>query len=311
MTRVFCFGGAHIDRTARCKAAFVPGASNPVAVETTLGGAALNTAFNLKRFGHDVYLISTVGDDSEGARVAGALSALELSCEGLIHRRGQASANYTAILEKTGDLVAGLADMAIYDGLTSAELLKAVEEISVSPPLSGDFAFLDANLPAGVLEDLTSHYSSQGLRLAAAAISPAKVGRLSSALKNINLLFCNQAELAALSDVHLEDEAALRHAGASLSAEQGISILMTRGANGLLHFDQGEITAYPAHPAKVVDVNGAGDAFAAGCLHALMLGVQIPDAITFGQATACLTLETKSSTASGLTAALVSERLGR
>ncbi len=311
MTRVFCFGGAHIDRTARCKAAFVPGASNPVAVETTLGGAALNTAFNLKRLGHEVHLVSAVGDDSEGVEVAGALSALELSCEGLIRRRGQASANYTAILEKTGDLVAGLADMAIYDGVTSAELLKAAGGIGASPPLTGDFAFLDANLSAAALEDLTSLYSSQGLVLAAAAISPAKAGRLSSVLKNMSFLFCNQAELAALRDVPVADEAALRRAGGNLSREEDISILMTRGANGLLHFGHGEITDYPAQSAKVVDVNGAGDAFAAGTLHALMLGAHMPDAIAFGQAAACLTLETKGSTASGLTAALVSERLSR
>lgn len=310
MTRVFCFGGAHADRTARCHSAFLPGASNPVTVTATLGGAALNTAFNLKRLGNDVQLISVVGVDGEGAAVVQAVKDVGLAVQGLVRRPDQATANYTAILDDTGNLVAGLADMAIYESASPAELRKAVAGLGTMPK-RGDFVFFDANLPSAVLENLTGFYQSEGLFLAAAAVSPAKVGRLSKLLGNMNFLFCSRAELAALAQVAASDEAALRQAGGDLSAEHGISVFMTQGAEGLIHFAEGMALDYPAPSAQVVDVNGAGDAFAGGTLHALMTGASAGDAIAFGQATAGLTLATRGSTASGLTAEKVSRRIAR
>lgn len=310
MTRIFCFGGAHVDRTARCKAAFISGASNPVAVETTLGGAALNTACNLKRLGADVLLFSAVGEDTTGQEVAQALDQLGVSHEGLIRRSGQSSANYTAILDHAGELVAGLADMEIYEGLSPSDLLAALEACGKAPEM-GDFAFLDANLPAVVLEELSSSLHAKGVRLGAASVSPAKVGRLSNALVNLNFLFCSQAELSALTTLETLDNTRLRRAGGELSAKHEIAVFMTRGSEGLVLYNQGTITDYPALPAKVVDVNGAGDAFAAGTLHALMQGADITDAIGFGQASAGLTLETAGSTSADLSRDWVSKRLAR
>lgn len=310
MTRIFCFGGAHVDRTARCKAAFIPGASNPVAVETTLGGTALNTASNLKRLGGEVLLISAIGDDAAGAEVTRAMAQRGLPDDGLIRRRGQASANYTAILEDTGELVAGLADMGIYDGLSLEDILSAIKGLG-KPPAPDDFAFFDANLPAAVLEELSASLASQGVVLAAAAVSPAKIGRLSSLLKNLDFLFCSKAELAAFAALDLQDEAKLHEAGRRISSEQELALFMTRGAGGLVLFNQGALSEHPALPAAVVDVNGAGDAFAAGTLHAMMRGGAIPDALGFGQAAACLTLETAGSTAGDLTPGRVFDRLGR
>lgn len=285
----------------------MPGASNPVAVTASLGGAALNTAFNLKRLGNDVQLISVVGADGEGAAVIQAAEALGLDSRGLIRRGKQSTANYTAILDDTGNLVAGLADMAIYESLSPDELQGAVEGLGPMPR-RGDFAFFDANIPATALEKLTGFYRAEGLLLAAAAVSPAKVSRLRKLLENLNFLFCSRAELAALTGVAVGEEAALRQAGCRLSSEHDVAVFMTQGAEGLIHFAAGAACDYPAPPAQVVDVNGAGDAFAAGTLHALMAGASAPDAIATGQATAGLTLAAKGSTASGLTAAQVSGR---
>lgn len=310
MKRVFCFGGAHIDRTARCKAAFIPGASNPVVVRTTFGGAALNTAFNLKRLGVDVSICSAVGCDAAGLEVAQALADRGLSQDSLIRRREDSSANYTAILDHSGELVAGLADMEIYEGLTPSDVKSAVAGWEKAPA-PGDFAFLDTNLPAAVLEELSSSLRSKGLTLAAATVSPAKAERLSNTLANLDFLFCSAAELAALIKLETWDEANLRLAGSELSAKQEISVFMTRGGEGLVLYDHGMVTDYPALPAQVVDVNGAGDAFAAGTLYASMQGAEIRDAIEFGQATAGLTLETAGSTAEDLSETRVSERLGR
>lgn len=310
MTRVFCFGGAHQDRTARCQGAFIAGASNPVRVETTLGGAALNTAFNLKRLGGDTALLSVVGDDAVGQEIAKALVALGMSPDGLCHRSGLASANYTAILEESGDLVAGLADMAIYESLQYEELSGALKRLEASPA-AGDLVFLDANLPGPVIERLCADLQGQRSIVATAAVSPVKVKRLSNILENINYLFCNRAELAALVAFDVTDDAGLRNAGGDLSRQKGLTLFVTQGAEGVMLCDHGQVQTLPAKSALVVDVNGAGDAFAAATLHALTNGAETANAVAFGQAAAALALEVPGSTRPDLTQELVLSRLAK
>lgn len=308
MARFFCCGGAHLDFTARCKAAFVAGASNPVAVVSSIGGASLNTALNLKRLGNDVRLFSATGDDAAAARIQQSLRDEGLAIDGIVTRSGQRTAAYTAILDRGGDLVAGLADMEIYDSLSAADVLSALERDS-RPPESGDFLFVDANLPHTVLTALIGVFRELGVTLCAAAVSPAKVGRLKELLPDLDVLFCNRAELAALCKLESEDEAGLQAAAVGLSETQGLRLLVTRGAEGAFAFEHGSVSRFPAFSARVIDVNGAGDAFAAGNLHALGLGQETSEAVALGQAAAAMTLEVSSSTVKSLSEAAVWTRL--
>ncbi len=308
MARFFCCGGAHLDYTARCKAGFVAGASNPVTVASSIGGAAHNTALNLMRLGHQVSLVSVVGADAAGTRIRQSLQAAGLELEGILQQAGQRTAAYTAILDVEGDLIAGLADMEIYDLIAPEELLSAVESLSVQPA-SADFLFLDANLPAEVLAALIKIYRALDITLCAAAVSPAKVSRLEAFLPDLELLFCNIAEVAALCGLKEPEDDALRAAAAALSGQHGLKLLVTRGAKGLMLFDRGKLTEFPAGTVEVVDVNGAGDAFAGGTLHALSLGEDIHQAIAYGQAAAALTLEVGCSTRETLSPEALESRL--
>ena len=295
MARIFCFGGAHFDFTARCKTRFRAGASNPVTVVGTIGGAALNTALNLKRLGNDVSLVSAVGEDAPGDSIARTLAALSMPNEGLLRYAGQRTAAYTAILDGKGDLVAGLADMDIYEDVAAAAVFSALERLPDQPD-SGDYIFLDANLPAAVLAELTGAFQGRDMTLAAAAISPAKVGRLRALLPSLDILFCNIAELAALTAVEVGNEAELCAAAQEISAQRQTTLLVTRGAEGVMLFEQGTASRFPSAIAQAIDVNGAGDAFAAGTLHLLTQGQPFPETVSFGQATAALTLEVSGST---------------
>ncbi|WP_282608224.1 carbohydrate kinase family protein [Pelagibius sp. Alg239-R121] len=310
MARFFCFGGAHFDRTARCKTTFLSGASNPVAVTSSLGGAALNTAFNLKRLDGDVSLISILGDDAAGESVARAMSSLGLARDGLIFRAHQATATYTAILDREGSLVAGLADMDIYEDVLAAECLEALNALP-HVPKAGDYAFLDCNLPEVVLADLTEGLGCLGVKIAVAAISPAKLRRLVSSMDRIDFLFCNIAELAALTAQDISDDAALSESAKHISSERNLTLFVTRGAKGVKLFDRGTPGDYPAAAAEVIDVNGAGDAFAAGTLSALARQRTLAQAIFLGQAAAALTLEISGSTTPGLSWDALQARLSK
>lgn len=308
MARFFCCGGAHLDFTARCKATFVAGASNPVTVASSTGGAALNTALNLKRLGNDVTLFSAVGDDPAGARLIQTLRTEGFAAEGILQQSGQRTAAYTAVLDLNGDLAAGLADMEIYDQVSADDFLQVIERFPIQPA-RGDFVFLDANFPAPVLSQLVAAFRSEGVTLCAAAVSPAKVSRLVALLADFDLLFCNKAEVAALCGQEVESDPDLNSAAAAFSDQRALKLLVTRGAKGAVLAEQGKLTEFSAGQAEVVDVNGAGDAFASGTLHALGLGQAISDAIAFGQAAAALTLEVECSTSENLSPKAVSKRI--
>lgn len=69
------------------------------------------------------------------------------------------------------------------------------------------------------------------------------------------------------------------------------TIVIKNGAEGVLHYDNGEMRGIPPLPdIKVVDTTGAGDAFNAGFLSATIDGASIRDAIDLGQHTAAKTL---------------------
>src|SRR4051794_28562466 len=119
---IACIGAAHVDRRAHALGPVVPGSSNPVRIGTASGGVARNVAENLARLGCAVSLVSRVGSDPEGAALRAGLADLGIDIAGLARSDTASTASYTALLDPSGELVVGLADMAIYDELTPAAL---------------------------------------------------------------------------------------------------------------------------------------------------------------------------------------------
>src|SRR5215475_13803209 len=115
--KILCIGAAHIDRRARAFAAVVAGSSNPVRQSTGSGGVARNVAETQARLGAKVALLSRVGGDGEGDRLIAALAALGIDTSRIARAPDAATASYTALIEPDGELMVGIADMAIYDGM--------------------------------------------------------------------------------------------------------------------------------------------------------------------------------------------------
>jgi len=294
--RILCIGAAHPDRKARALGPVVPGSSNPVRLTTAWGGVARNVAETLARLGAGAGLVSRVGDDAEADRLLAALAGLGIDT-GLVARvSGAATASYTAFLDPAGELVIGLADMAIYDGMDAAFFAP------LRPRLAGHAAwFVDANLPAVGLAALLADRPA-GTLVAANAVSVAKAPRLAAVLPRLDLLFCNLAEAAALAgrgpghDVEaLARDLLARGAGA---------VVVTRGAGGALCADAGGLQPLAAPPAIPRDVTGAGDALVGATLLARLGGLRLADAVGRGLAAAALTVASEQSVRPDLPAAL-------
>jgi pseudouridine kinase len=287
--KIACIGGAHIDRHAVLKQPFVPASSNPCNIATSFGGVARNVAENLARLGCSVSLVSRVGDDEAGRAVLAHLNALGIDTS-MVSTAPRPTASYTAVLDPAGELVAGLADMDIYDDL-----------VNLPPLLNYDLRFADTNIPAETLASLAAHAP-----LAVDAISVAKSRKLRHLLPSLSLLFATVAQARELTHLHLSTAADAARALHHLGATSGI---VTHGPKGIAAWIGEDVLSLPILPAEPRNVTGAGDALIAGTLFGLTEGRSLFAAVPLGLAAAAITVESGATVADNLTVELLHARL--
>lgn len=279
-SRLFVMGGAHIDRRGRVAGRFVPGASNPGSMREEPGGGALNAARAAVQRGVHVSLMSLRGGDSTGEAVAAAIAASGIKDRSVTFLDRQ-TPSYTAILDDRGGLVAGLADMALYDLFFARQASRRATRDAVQ---AADSILLDANLPEEAIARLVSHAGDRPVY--GIAVSPAKVLRFAGVLPRIACLFLNGAEAAALGAAGSDAGALARLAQLGLKRA-----VMTRGAAGILCLDAGEMFSLAApETSDIVDVTGAGDALAGATIAALLRRLPFEAAVREGMAAAHLAI---------------------
>ena len=261
-SRILCLGGLHWDRVLRCQDKPIPGESNPVCTTRVPGGVALNVATALSSLGCEVGLASRVGRDDDGRRLLDHLESRDIQPVALGLDSEAATGSYTAVLDESGELVMGLADMTIYDRLSVEHWQK--HQARLKP---WDAWCVDSNLPGPALEHLATLPDSP--RLYAVATSPAKVPRLGAVLTRLDTLFLNIREAAMLTG---RDSAGLDGAlqQAQCLRDQGLNqVLVTVGAEGVAWADCDECGTVTAPHITTGNVSGAGDALAAAAMATL------------------------------------------
>lgn len=300
MSRVVCIGGAAIDRKYRALTAIRPGTSNPVVSERSFGGVARNVAENVARLGVRASLVSIVGDDDNGRALLDDLERLGIDTRAVTVSDAHATAEYVAVLQPDGELAVGLANMAVFEGITPA-LLRGI-----APDLGSAWIFADCNLPSDTLHELIGLARQRNLMLAIDAVSTPKVMRLPQDLSGLGVLFLNLDEARACLD---RPEVPPEAAASALLARGAERVVLTLGDKGLVAADPCGIEAVGAIRAAIVDATGAGDALIAATLAAMLKGVCLPDAARLGTAAAALTVESPVSVRPDLSLALLESTL--
>lgn len=294
---ILAIGAAHLDRRGRPTGTFRKAASNPGVVEESIGGAIFNAACALRLFGVGVVLVSARGGDASGAAVTEAVQTAGMTDLSVTWLDRQ-TASYTAILDAGGDLVAGIADMAIYDLLAPRVLSR--RHLREAMP-DADALLLDANLPASTIAHLTSVFA--GRPVSAIGVSPAKAVRLSPQLSAISTLFLSRAEAGAIVEASAATGIAVL---ARLLAEAGAKrAVITDGASDVAILDGGSVLLQaPPKVVRIRDVTGAGDTLAAVATLALLEGASLADAVRLGMAAASRRIGAASVGAGAQTSAL-------
>lgn len=256
---VVCMGAANLDRKLRSLAPLALNTSNPASQTESFGGVARNIAENLARLGTPVALLTAVGSDSSGAALLAHAEAAGIDTHGALRLDDAASGTYTVVLDAHGDMVVALADMALYDRLTPSFVAAREAQLATAT-----LVVADLNLSLDTVDALLGQARRSGVALVLVAVSEPKMARLPRALAGVRLLIMNAGELAARVGRPLVDEAALEAAMREVQAQGARDLVVTRGAAGvLLTQPDGAIARLQAPQAEVVDVTGAGDAFAA------------------------------------------------
>jgi sugar/nucleoside kinase (ribokinase family) len=178
-----------------------------------------------------------------------ALQALSVDTHSCLVSEAGSTGSYTALLDAQGQLVMGIADMALTEMLSPELLTQA--GLSQAAKLW----MADMNLPANSLAWLAQQAHARGQRLVMLAVSEPKMDRLPNDLRGVDTLVLNRGELAALDFAKSDISAAF----AKLNAAGLQRLVVTLGEQGVAGIETGQNTAL-----QVADMSGAGDAFCAG-----------------------------------------------
>ncbi len=284
---VTVFGGASIDRIGRSHATPNAGASNPGTITVLPGGVGLNVATILARLGVEAQIAARIGADNDGEAVIAAAHEAGVGTTLVGVSPTAATAGYLASLDEKGDLIVGIADMAVFD-----EMTPAVVAPLIANPRAGEAWVIDANLPSETIGFLVGEANAACRPIMALTVSPKKAVRLLPYRERLTVLFTNRREGAALLGraPHDPDLAAMDLARELASPLAG-NVIVSDGGAPIAVTSGGKERTFATLKADIHSVNGAGDALAAGVIYGLGHGRSLFEAAIEGLAAAAITLE--------------------
>ncbi|MGC2108986.1 MAG: carbohydrate kinase [Candidatus Korobacteraceae bacterium] len=257
-----------------------------------LGGAPLNFAAHAHKLGHEVFLVSGVGDDDRGRRALDSLRQHGISTEFVQVLSGKNTGTAEVELDLDGKPMFRIVRPAAYDfvELTAGHIERIAELqphwiyfgtlFHISPQaltstirlldrLAGVKSFYDVNLRDGnwnlaTVEELARH-------------------------ANVIKLSDSEAEFLDASLNVEGHEGSMRHFCQRWSEQYRCkTVCVTSGESGCCLYKEGTYVQVPGFKVQVADTVGAGDAFAAALLHGLEQGWDIPHCGKFANAVGAL-----------------------
>jgi ribokinase len=273
VSRVVVVGDLVTDVLALHAAPLAVGSDTAARVRIRGGGSGANTAAWLAALGVPVTLVGVVGDDEAGAARVAELAAAGVDCT---VRRAEGAATGSVVVLSDGTERTMLSDRG-------ANLLLSPEDVNPAFTgarhlhLSGYVLLDERSRPAG--RHALAAAAAHGLTTSVDAASAGplrRAGEFLSWVRGADVLLANLAEAAVLAGPGPAGDIATRLASAVAHA------VVKCGPEGAVWASPAGVVAAPAVPVEVVDVTGAGDAFAAGLLSSWLAGGSPAGALAAG-----------------------------
>lgn len=273
--------GVHVLDTHVLGIESIPAGSEGQLVETirmSPAGTAGGTAVVLARLGAQVRSYGAVGTDPVGDTLLALLAREGVEVDGLARKDSAQTSASVLPVRPNGDRPAwhciGANGAFTLDDLP-ADLLDGVTHLHLGGPefLGGEAA-----------GQLLGKARAAGVTTSVDVLAPGDADMLAwiaDALPHTDFLLPNDEQVLGFTGASsLAD-------GARALLERGVGcVAVTQGAKGALVATAEGVAEVPAFPVEVVDTTGCGDAFSAGFLRGLSLGLPPVDAARLGCATA-------------------------
>ncbi|MFC0508684.1 carbohydrate kinase family protein [Micromonospora costi] len=269
--RIVVVGDVITDVVAVLSGPLMTGSDTAAEIRFSGGGQAANTAAWIAAQGTPVTLVAAVGDDTAGRERVAELEATGVTCA--IDRVEGAATGTVVVLADDGERTM-VSQRGANLRLTAAHVDRALAAASDAAHLHlSAYTLLDAASRDAGLRALAAA-RERGLTTSVDAASAAPLRRAGAAVflawvRDVDLLLVNADEATVLAG-GLDPAAQARALSAAARR-----VVVKRGAAGAVWADRAAtLCAAPARRVAVVDVTGAGDAFAAGLLTAWLAGAE-------------------------------------
>lgn len=252
MASIVVIGSVARDEVVRLVEPLAAGAHrNGVSAGSRLGGGGANTAVTLAGAGHRVTLLSAVGHDADGDWLLTELGAAGVDTSQIARVR-RPSTHSLVFVDPSGER-------------TIVNLGRCEEE---APPYRLRDLAADAVFVRSRRHDLGPLLAAK----AETSLVVAHVPPVDRASRPAQILVASRSDL----DPGTGDLWAL---GQAVSGERLRWFVLTAGPGGARAISRGTVLEAPTDAVATVDTTGAGDAFAAGLVHALVAGQPMSEAL--------------------------------
>lgn len=282
-----------------CTLCFAYGEKIPAgAFFSQIAGTAPNVAIGLTLLGHKAGVISTVGTNADGAEALRFLKEQRVNTS-YIARQTSQSMTQAVVLNFKGE---------------STQLVASNETAYRFPKKLVEHDLLHiSEMGAGykpIFKEILAHEKKMHTPI---SINPGTLHikerskELFALIQVSQVLFVNTKEAALLTQLPLTTPP--RKLLAALLKLGPHTVVMTDGAKGAYAADKTEALFAPLFPAVRVEATGAGDAFSAGVLGALLQRKSLADALAWGSVNASSVIQYVGPTAGLLSATDIVKRL--
>lgn len=283
---LICIGGTAVDIHAEVERPLRRGTSNPGKISMSPGGVGRNIAENAARLGIPTTLVTWIGDDPLSAWVLDRTRGAGVRVIAPTDRGGTGS-RYLSVLEE-GEPVVAVSDFGPFERAAAVEVTAGLDEAlrSTADRARPLLVAVDCNLPREALAACIDWCEQKDALLLVEPVSVAKLERLRGLSGSVTCITPNIDEARALLEM-------------SGDAPDIKTWIVTRGGAGAALWRNGEDHAmlYRTRARRVVNANGAGDAFVAGLLAALHDGLDPGVAIRWAAAAGAITVAAKETVA--------------
>ena len=243
------------------------------------GGAAMNIGYDLNVLGRRCVIVSRVGNDFLGEDIRSRLERMGLPTEGLQVDEKLPTGFVRVQLAPGGIPSFQIVENVAWDNIQATdEYLRLVREAHVV--IFGTLA----QRAVVSRRTIRAAWDSVGLKCCDVNLRPPFDDRtiVLESMEAAEIVKLNHEELERISTWAGIREASERRCMETLASRFKIDVLcVTRGANGAALLRDGEYASHPGFRVEIGDTVGAGDAFLAGLLDSLLLGLPTEEALSW------------------------------